>query len=424
MNERAREFLEKHGMLAEKLIPSQAARAMKEDMERGLAGEKSSMPMIPAWLSNEGSLQEGQSAVVIDAGGTNFRCALLHFEKEGYRLEGLKKCKMPGIESPASWETFITFIADQIEPLMAGADGIGFCFSYSAHITPEMDGKVICIDKEVNIEGSAGQLVGASLLQELERRGITGKRVVILNDTVAVLLGGSAGLDKTAYSGFAGQVSGTGTNTCCSLPLKRIGKLGRNEEKSILVNLESGMYDGIPGGDYDREVDQASANPGQKHFEKLTAGVYLGDLLQRMLQDAAREGYLSPEGTEKAKALGKIDASVLNKWSFGEELEIVSGSSADADFIKSLCVDLFQRSARCMCTNLLAIMLLTGEGTEEEKPFCVCAEGSLAQKGRVYRPCLERLLQEEGEKMGLYAVLKVVEESTLPGAAAAAILNA
>ena len=46
------------------------------------------------------------------------------------------------------------------------------------------------------------------------------------------------------------------------------------------------------------------------------------------------------------------------------------------------------------------------------------------QKSRVYRPELERLLNEYTEKkLGLYAVLTPVEESTLPGAAAAALLN-
>ena len=423
MNENSKQFLKKHGMLAANIIPSREAGAMREDMERGLAGENSSMPMIPAYISNEGVLRPGQCAVVLDAGGTNFRCALLHFEKDGYRLEGLNKCKMPGIDAPVSWEGFVSFLADQLEPLMVQADCIGFCFSYSAHITPEMDGRVVCIDKEVTVTGSAGQLVGASLLHELERRGVTGKKVVIVNDTVAVLLGGSATLDKSAYSGFAGQVSGTGTNTCCSLPLRRIPKLHSPEERSILVNLESGMYDGMPQGDFDREVDAASANPGQKHFEKMTSGVYLGELLRRMLLRAAEEGLLSPEGAEKLAGLTGLDASFLDRWSCGEDLEQVCGTGKDREFVKDLCIDLFERSARCMCTNLLAIMLLTGEGKEKEKPFCVCAEGSLVQKGRLYRPALERLLQEEGEKLGLYAVLKVGEESTLPGAAAAALLN-
>jgi len=158
-------------------------------------------------------------------------------------------------------------------------------------------------------------------------------------------------------------------------------------------------------------------------MEKLTAGVYLGDLLCRMLSCAAQEGLFSAGSMEKLEALGKIDASYLDRWSCGEDLEQIAASPEDGLFVQSLCLDLFERSARCMCTNILAIQLLTGEGREEGRPFCVCAEGSLVQKGRKYRPILEELLREEGRKLGLYAVLKVGEESTLPGSAAAALLN-
>lgn len=423
MNESLKKFLDKHCMSASLVVPSQEAEKMKEDMERGLRGEKSSMPMIPAYLSNEGTIAEGEAAVVIDAGGTNFRCALLRFENGTYSLEGSSKCRMPGIDKSADWDEFISFVADNIMPFMDKTDKIGFCFSYSADITPEIDGRVNCIDKEVVISNSAGKLVGASLAAELEKRGALGKKVVILNDTVAVLLGGASALDKKAYSGFAGQVSGTGTNTCCSLPLKRIKKLGRDEDKSILVNLESGMYDGIPVGDFDAELDKNSNNPGSKHFEKKTAGAYLGELFRLMYKAAANEGLLSDEGKSKALALGRIDAGKLDEWSCRENLSELCGSAEDEEFVVELTKDIFERSARCMCTNLLAIMLLTGEGSDADKPFCVCAEGSLVQRGRNYRPVLERLLKEEGGKLGLYAVLKVGDGSTLPGSAAAAILN-
>ncbi len=241
---KASEFLKRHGMNPELVEPARDAVKMAEDMERGLQGQRSSMPMIPTYLSDSGRIPQGVPAAVIDAGGTNFRSALVTFDGDGYRVEELRKWKMPGIGKPATWEEFIAFAADSIQPLMEKTDTIGFCFSYSADITPEIDGKVQRIDKEVVITGCEGQLVGASLLAELERRGIHGKQIVILNDTVAVLLGGLATVDPEKYSGFIGQVSGTGTNTCCSLPQDRITKLGQSGEKRIIVNLESGMYDG------------------------------------------------------------------------------------------------------------------------------------------------------------------------------------
>ena len=420
----AHEFLIKHRMEPERIVPAEQAGKMAEDMLRGLKGHPSSLPMIATYLSNDGAVPTGACAAVIDAGGTNFRSALVRFEDSGYRVEELNRWKMPGIEKPCSWEEFIAFTADHVQQLLDRTDVIGFCFSYNADITPDMDGRVKRIDKEVVVNGCEGQLVGASLKAELERRGVAGKKIVILNDTAAVLLGGSASLDKSEYGGFIGQVSGTGTNTCCVLPASRITKLGRKDDNGIIVNLESGLYDELPRGDFDLLLDAESNNPGLKFFEKMTAGVYLGELCRLMLRAAADEGLLTVKTAENVRALGSIDSAVIDAWASGEGLSDFCGSEEDRDFVQTLSLAMFERSARCMCTNLAAIMLLTGEGGGESKPVCVCAEGSLVQKGRHYRPMLERLLREEAAgKLGRHAVLKVGQETTLPGSAAAALLN-
>lgn len=420
----AQDFLVKHRMEPQRIVPAELADAMTEDMRRGLKGEKSSLPMIATYLSNDGTVPSGACAAVIDAGGTNFRSALVRFTGEGYQVEDLGRWKMPGVDEPCTWDDFIAFTADHIQHLLDRTEVIGFCFSYNAEITPDMDGRVKRIDKEVIIKGCEGQLVAASLKEELRRRGIEGKKIVILNDTAAALLGGAVTLDKSAYSGFIGQISGTGTNTCTSVPREMIEKLGLKGSRGMLVNLESGMYDGIESGDFDLLLDRESNNPGDKDFEKKTAGVYLGELCRLMLLSAGEEGFISPASLEKARALGHIDSSVIDAWSAGEGLDKIAACPADADFVRELSLSLFQRSARCMCVNLLAIALLIGAGREADRPVCVCAEGSLVQRSHFYRPELEKLLETEGrEKLGLHFKLMVGSETTLPGSAAAALLN-
>ena len=423
-SKKALEFMRRHGMTAD-FDPAEYAVKMCEDMEHGLAGEKSSMPMIPTYIKFGGDIPQGVPAAVIDAGGTNFRSGLVTFANGSYTLEHVSKHKMPGIDKSATWEEFIAFVADNIMPLMDKTELIGFCFSYNADITPEIDGLVRRIDKEVVITGSSGQLIGASLKAELARRGVTGKRVFILNDTVAALLGSSCTMDKSAYSGFIGQISGTGTNTCCALPYRRIGKLGIDSDESILINLESGLYDGIPQGDFDVILDRESHNCGEKIMEKLTSGVYLGELGRLMLCAAADECLLSSGSAALVKGLGRIDASMIDAWASGEKLELAADNDADAEFAQTMSLELFRRSAKCMCTNLSAIMLLTGNGDSADKPVCVCAEGSLVDRSRHFRPMLEGYLNEYAEaKLGKHAILRVSRETTLPGSAAAALLNA
>lgn len=411
-------------MEPEQIVPARDAAAMCEEMERGLAGLGGSLQMIPTYLSGHGRIPQNEPVAVIDAGGTNYRRALVTFGKGTYREEYVRKWKMPGVERPVTWEEFVSFAADSLMDIIDKTDRIGFCFSYSAEITPEVDGRVMAIDKEVVVTGCEGKLLGASLKAELERRGHGGKKVVILNDTVAVLLGGSSVLDRDAYDGFVGQVSGTGTNTCCSLPANRIGKLHTDSERSMIINLESGMYGGMKKGRFDRLLDEESHNPGQKAFEKMTAGVYLGELVHLMLKGASGEGLLSKLAAEKVEGLQRLDSAVIDAWACGENLDQVCGDAEDEAFVQKLCRAVFERSARCMCTNLAAILLLTGEGKDPQRPACICAEGSLVQKGRVYRPLLQQLIREQiQESLGRYTVLKVGQETTLPGSAAAALLN-
>jgi hexokinase len=419
-------------MNPERIVPTVEAEKMAQDMLRGLKGQPSSLPMIPTYLSNEGTVPKGECAAVIDAGGTNFRSALVRFEDKGYKLEKLRRCRMPGTEKPCTWEDFISFVADQIEPLLSETRLIGFCFSYNAEITPDIDGKVKTIDKEVVITGCEGQLVGASLKAELRRRGIQNVIIVVLNDTISALIGGALGGSegtfggsKGTYSGQVGQISGTGTNTCAAIPKFMLEKLGLSGDESMLVNLESGMYDGIESGDFDLMLDSLSANPGQKLFEKKTAGVYLGQLCRLMLLAACDEGLLSQGSCDKIRNLtGHIDSAVIDGWAKGENLDEVSFNGADAAFVREVSLAMFQRSARCMCVNLLAIGLLLGAGLDEDRPILVCAEGSLVQRSRYYRPALEALLQSEGtEKLGMHFEFRVGSETTLPGAAAAVILN-
>ena len=76
-----------------------------------------------------------------------------------------------------------------------------------------------------------------------------------------------------------------------------------------------------------------------------------------------------------------------------------------------------------MCSLLLAIAKCTGRGGEGDRPVCDFAEGSLVQKSLNYRPLLEKYLSEYGEKTGKKVKLLIGNDSTLPGAGAASLLN-
>ena len=61
-----------------------------------------------------------------------------HPERKG--KPEVKKCLMPGVDEPVTWEQFISFVADMIVPFAGMTDKVGFCFSYAKHCPHFRDG--------------------------------------------------------------------------------------------------------------------------------------------------------------------------------------------------------------------------------------------------------------------------------------------
>lgn len=418
--ENVKNFMLRHGMNADRVELEQYTRAFYECMERGLKESQPNVPMIPTYLRLDGQLPKDRKAAVIDAGGTNYRTALLSFGDNGCRLECLERSLMPGALAPAHWSDFIKHTANSIEPLLDQTDVIGFCFSYPAEVTPDIDSRVLGLTKQVKLLAAHGRLLGADLNAELERRGLGKRKIVVLNDTPATLLGGAAMLDRERYGGFIGMVAGTGTNTCCGLPEHRVAKLGLHGDGKMLINLESGSFDGFPRGDIDLGMDNALPDTGYYIAEKMCSGAYLGELSRYTLQAAAREGLFSSAAAELILRLTKLDTPTADAWAAGKLPECFGMS--DRDSAVYIIHELFDRAARCMCCNLSAILLLTGEGSG--KPVCISVDGSLFKKSALFRPLLEKHMQAyAGAALGRHFEFITSDETTLLGTAAAALLN-
>lgn len=289
-------FLRKYGAAPDQLDTQELTDALLAAMQRGLRGEAGGLPMLPAYLAPHGHIAapEGKRVAVIDAGGTNFRVATVHYEFGQPILEDERTLPMPGSERDADWMDFIRLAADALEPLLDRVTQIGICFSYPAENTPELDAKVLGMTKEVQLTGWEDHLVGADLAEELERRGCTKLPITVINDTPATYLSGSTTIANNYANGFAGLVNGTGTNTCCLLPVRAIEKLGRDADGEMLVNLESGSFTDVPQSAFDKALDAASAAPGAYRFEKMTSGRYLGKLSRLALIAAAKDGCSRP----------------------------------------------------------------------------------------------------------------------------------
>lgn len=411
-----RSFLHRHGMDPADISYHELTGRILTHMEHGLSGQDTSIPMLPSYLYTTASPLLNVPTAVIDAGGTNFRRALVTLTENGAVVEEIAVHPMPGTNGEASWKEFISCCADAVEPLLTRTKRIGICFSYSFTPTPDGDGRVIQITKEVLISNASGRPICADLSAELAQRGYTGLRFALINDTLAVQLGVAASMGL-APDTCMGMVCGTGSNVCCAIPAARIAKLGINQNMPMLVNTESGFFTDVPQGDYDRALDAASTDPGHALSEKMVSGAYLGELCLLTLRGAAKEGIFSPSG---AALLNHLELLLSN------EADTLSGSleplsKTDKAAADEIIAALFDRSAKVMCCTLSAVLRLTGQG--QDASFHIGAEGSLFQKSRRFRPALERHMEAYARaQLGRSFDFCTGENTTLTGAACAVLL--
>ena len=413
------QFMKDHGMDAERVDLAEYTKAFADAMHAGLAAPQKNMPMLPTYLYSSGKLQKGEKAIVIDAGGTNFRTALIGFDGKKAVIDALDKRPMPGAAEPAAWEQFISCVADCVQPLLKQAKDIGFCFSYPVEITPECDGKVLGLTKQVEIEGAVGSYLGASLRAELEKRGEKVGRIVVLNDTPATLLAGKV-LSKGSFDGYIGLVAGTGCNTCCEIECGKIGKLGLTGGGKMLVNLESGSFRAFPRGDADLAMDEDLPDTGAYVAEKMISGRYLGQVCMYTLKMAAKEGLFSERATEIIEKMTEVTTPTIDKW--GSSRFPKGFNSEDRVNLVYIISEIFERSARCIASKLCGILEITGAGSS--RPVCIAVDGSLYSESKLLRPELERFMDVyAGEIMGRRYEFVNAENMSLIGTAAAVLMS-
>lgn len=398
------------------------------EMKKGLSGASSSLEMIPAYVGIKGAVKAGESVAVIDAGGTNLRIGIARFDESGkIKLSNFAKQAMPGRDHKISAAEFYKVLVDALAPLKDEFENIGFCFSYPAEILPDLDGRLLHWTKEIKIPELVGAHIGAGLIQTLEARGVSGKQVVVLNDTVAALLAGLAQGQQFAASSYVGFILGTGTNTAYVEHNENIGKLDTHLDfGSQVINVESGGFSAFDRGSFDLQLDAHSENPGRHVFEKTISGVYMGPLTLELLKALAEEGAFTKSGAAAIcamKELSTIDIDNLAADNGRDIGPLASDTFSDPDraVMKTVFNAVVDRAALLTAVNILAAVVKSGEGADPARPVCVNIDGSTYYKTFRLAEKVQANLTAMLKPRGLHIRCIQVDDAPVVGAAIAGL---
>ena len=256
--------------------------------------------MNPTWVMGYPDGYETGTYLALDMGGTNLRvCEIILLEEKGEFDIIQSKYRMPEELKTGDSEELWEYIADCIQQFieyhhevesLEELDKIplGFTFSFPATQTYIDNGVLQRWTKGFDISGVEGKDVAPLFEAAIDKRKLPIRLSALINDTTGTLIA-SAYTDDTMRIGC---IFGTGCNAaymenCGSVP--KIAEYNLPPEMPIAINCEYGAFDNehvvLPRTTYDITIDEDSPRPGQQAFEKMIAGLYLGELFRLVLVD-------------------------------------------------------------------------------------------------------------------------------------------
>ena len=371
--------------------------SFRDKTEEGLKTENAEIQCIPTFIAPKTTHIKGKS-LVLDLGGTNYRVAIVDFDKA-----------TPTVHPNNGWKKDMSIMKSvgytrgiKREEEMP----IGYCFSYPAESVPGGDAKLLRWTKGVDIKEMVGEFIGKPLLDYLnERNKIKFTGIKVVNDTIASLF---AGLTDNSYDAYIGLIVGTGTNMATFIPADKIEKLDQscNAHGLIPVNLESGNFHPPFLTAVDDTVDAISGNPGKQRFEKAVSGMYLGDIL--------KTAFPLEEFEEK------FDAQKLTS--------IMNYPDIYKDVYVQVAQWIYGRSAQLVAASLTGLIMLLKSYNKDIRKVCLVAEGSLFwsenRKDKNYNILVMEKLRELLQLFGLEDIevdIKSMNNANLIGTGIAAL---
>ncbi|OHE97737.1 hexokinase [Colletotrichum orchidophilum] len=386
-----------------------------KQLNEGLREDGTSMCQIPSFVTKLPNGSEKGVCLAIDLGGTNLRvCSVELHGDSTYSLTQSKAVIPRHLMAAPTYMDLFRFIALQMKGFLekhhpsdlavwsqllkeGGAiteavrqkhyKSLGFTFSFTFDQHAINKGTLMYWTKSFGIADAVGRDPCAMLQEALDEQHLPLLVTALANDTVGTLAA-RAYTSPGRSSNVVGAIFGTGTNGAYMERISRITKLHSRAEFStsdpgamMALNTEWGGFDNklevLPSTRFDRDLDRDSVNPDDQHFEKRISGMYLGELLRRILIDLSqsKQGLFDFQvsGDSSLYTPDSIDSSLLSavvkdrtqtlesaREAIARVLGATDVSTNDAEAIRILSEAIGRRSARLSSVAIAGVALQSG----------------------------------------------------------------
>ncbi len=376
--------------------------AFHGEMARGLAGEPSSLRMIPSFMGRPTGRERGRY-LALDLGGTNCRVLEVVLDgRGGASVAAAGRFVIPRECLCGPGRKLFDFLAGCVDsflrehpPEPRREPVLAFTFSFPVEQRSAVSGTLIGWTKAFTAPGVEGEDVAALLAAAMRRRGLESIRIAALtNDTVGTLLAGS----YADPSCDMGVILGTGTNACYPERADRIRKLPwTGAAGEMIVNLEWGNFHRLTANRFDDLLDEASPNPGRQRLEKMVSGMYLGELARLAIREMMERGLLFPGGAGTAFSVpyGLTTEQLLpggGAQADGTAPGLGDAGEDDRTAIREIGRLVTGRSARLAGSAITAV--LTWMDPDMKAGHAVAIDGALFEHNPGYRAGISKTLDD------------------------------
>nr|XP_015201969.1 PREDICTED: putative hexokinase HKDC1 isoform X2 [Lepisosteus oculatus] len=443
----AQRLVSQHRQIAETLAPLRLSRQqlrdvrdkMRVELERGLRRDThhtASVKMLPTYVYRTPNGTERGKFLALDLGGTNFRVLVVKI-RSGLRRSVRMYNKIYAIPleimqgtGEELFDHIVQCISDFLDymGMKNSRLPLGFTFSFPCRQAGIDKGTLVSWTKGFKATYCEGNDVVDMLREAVKRRNEFDLDIVaVVNDTVGTMM-------TCAYEDpncEIGLIAGTGSNVCYMEEMKNI-EMVDGDEGRMCVNTEWGGF-GENGciedirTKFDREVDEGSLNVGKQKFEKMTSGMYLGEVVRQILIDLTRRGLLfrgriterlKTRGIFETKFLSQIESDRLALLQVRAILQQLGLDSTcdDSIVVKEVCGTVSRRAAQICGAGMAAVVDKIRENRGlDNLDITVGVDGTLYKLHPHFSTSLRETVQELAPRCSVTFVLS--EDGSGKGAA-------
>uniref|UniRef100_A0A224Z0B0 Phosphotransferase n=1 Tax=Rhipicephalus zambeziensis TaxID=60191 RepID=A0A224Z0B0_9ACAR len=351
-----------------------------DEFNKGLGKETHKSAEVKMFITYVRDVPNGSETgtfLALDLGGTNFRVLLIDIDGDRFSMQN-EIYAIPQEIMLGSGEQLFDHIAECMSKFMDKYNvkdkqlPLGFTFSFPCRQEGLTRARLVQWTKGFKCSGVENEDVVRLLREAIKKRkDINIDVMAIVNDTTGTLMS-CAHKNKQCRLGL---IVGTGTNACYMEKIENVELWdGDNDEpRQVIINTEWGAF-GDHGSlefvrtRYDREIDSASLNPGRQLFEKMISGMYMGELVRRILVHLAEENLMfSSKLSEKMKTpylfktkyISQIESDPRGVYEEAHSVMVkmdMVGTDEDCECLKLICARVSSRAAHLVSAAAATIL--------------------------------------------------------------------